>query len=146
MFFGTIRNRFGNPGAVARFVAVFAVAFLLASALIDGVEAKRIPANGVSIASRVQNQKDSCAIEGGSFTSKDTAFGSTITTCTGGSGGTYTCVNTVQSTDCHKGLVRPEEKPDTRPDGGVIDESGNGGAGNHADGGVGGVAKKAKRS
>lgn len=144
MFVGMFQNRFRSLVALTRIAAVLAVAFLLSSALIDGVEAKRIPTDA-PISTRVQNQKDLCGIEGGDFSSKDTAFGSTITKCTGGNEGDWTCVNTAQSTDCHKGLVRPEEKPDTRPDGGVIDESGNGSAGNHADGPTGGVAKKARR-
>jgi hypothetical protein len=64
------------------------------------------PANGVSIADRVQAQKDSCLTGEGDFSSRKTAFGSVITTCTGGTL-PQTCVNTVQSTTCHKPLTRP---------------------------------------
>ncbi len=140
---GPLQSSFARLRPLARIAAVFAVAFLLSSALIDGVEAKRIPTDA-PIANRVQNQKDLCGIEGGDFSSKDTAFGSTITKCKGGNKGDWTCVNTAQSTDCHKGLVRPDEKPDTQPNGGVYDQPGNA-PNHHADGGIGGVAKASQR-
>jgi hypothetical protein len=64
------------------------------------------PANGVSIADRVQAQKDSCLTGEGDFSSRKTAFGNVITTCMGGTL-PQTCVNTAQRTTCHKPLTRP---------------------------------------
>src|SRR4051812_34480688 len=93
---------------VKRTMFALVMGLLVAGLLSGQVEAKRIPANGVSIASRVQAQKDICTSGGGSFESSTTAFGSTITKCTGGDDDGYTCVNTVQSTNCHGGLVRPD--------------------------------------
>lgn len=107
---------------IARGFMVLAVVAMAGAFLAQSVDAKRIPANGVSIASRVQAQKDLCGIGGGTFESKDTAFGSTITTCTGGDGGAGTCVNTAQSTNCHPPLTRGDEDVYTPPTGGVFEE------------------------
>src|SRR4051794_15486705 len=71
------------------------------------VAADRVPAHGASIADRVENQKELCQLEEGDFSESKTAFGSVITKCTGGNRGDRTCVNTAQSTDCHKPLTRP---------------------------------------
>jgi hypothetical protein len=90
--------------------------------LAQHVDAKKMPANGASIATRVQAQSDLCEVGGGTFESKKTAFGSTITTCTGGDGGAGTCVNTTQSTDCHPPLTRGDEDVYTPPTGGVFEE------------------------
>jgi hypothetical protein len=107
---------------ISRFALVLAMALMLGSLLAQSVDAKRIPANGVSIAERVQNQRDICELGGGTLEATNTAFGSTITKCKGGKEDGYTCVNTAPSTDCHKGLVRPEQDPFTPPTGGVYEE------------------------
>lgn len=105
----------------ARCFMVLAVALMAGAMLAQHVEAKKVPANGVSIAKRVQAQKDFCDVDGGTFEATETAFGSTITTCTGAEGA-GTCVNTVQSTNCHPPLTRPTEDVSTPPTGGVFDE------------------------
>jgi hypothetical protein len=69
----------------------------------------------------LQAQKDFCEVEGGTFESKETAFGSTITSCTGAEGA-GTCVNTEQSTNCHPPLTRGDEDVYTPPTGGVFEE------------------------
>lgn len=115
-----------NLVAISRVALVLVMALLLGSLLAQSVDAKKMPANGASIAKRVGAQRDLCEVGGGSFESKETAFGSTITTCTGGDGGAGTCVNTKQSTNCHR-LARPTENVQTPPTGGVYEEPSAGG-------------------
>lgn len=107
---------------VTRFFLVMAITAMAGAFLAQSVDAKRIPANGVSIASRVQAQRDNCELGGGALEETSTAFGSTITKCKGGKEDGYTCVNTAQSTDCHKGLVRPEQDVNSGPTDGVFEE------------------------
>jgi hypothetical protein len=105
----------------SRWMLIMAVALMAGAMLAQHVEAKRMPANGVSIAKRVGYQKSLCDVDGGTFESKETAFGSTITTCTGGEGA-GTCVNTEQSTDCHPPLTRGDEDVYNPPTDGVFEE------------------------
>jgi hypothetical protein len=107
---------------VSRFFMVLAVTAMAGAFLAQNVDAKRIPANGVSIAERVQNQRDNCELGGGTLEETNTAFGSTITKCKGGKEDGYTCVNTAQSTNCHKGLVRPDQDVNSGPTDGVFEE------------------------
>jgi hypothetical protein len=112
----------GMAPGFSRMLLVLAIAMMAGAMLAQHVDAKRMPANGASIASRVQAQKDLCDIGGGTFESSKTAFGSTITTCTGGDGGAGTCVNTTQSTNCHPPLTQSTEDVVIPPTGGVFEE------------------------
>ncbi len=84
---------------IARFAVMLTLALLFGSLLAPVADAEKIPANGLSIARRVQLQKDMCISDGGTFTKKKTPFGATITNCIGGTG-SGKCVNTKKHTDC----------------------------------------------
>jgi hypothetical protein len=112
---------------VSRCFMVLAVTAMAGAFLAQSVDAKEIPANGVSIAKRVGYQKDFCDAGGGLFDSVTTGTGDVITTCSGGNGGGGTCVNTEQSTNCGPALTRPPEEVNTPPTGGVYEEPVQGG-------------------
>jgi hypothetical protein len=124
--FETLSRTLGRSLPRRRVLTLLA-ATLASGVLAPRVDAKRRPANGASIASRVQGQKELCDIGGGTFDESKTAFGSTITTCTGGDGGAGTCVNTEKSTECYRGLTRPPENVNIPPIGGVYDPPTSGG-------------------
>jgi hypothetical protein len=111
-----------------RRVLALLAAILTSGALAPRVAAERTPAHGASIASRVQTQKESCMVDEGSFSERKTAFGSVITTCKGGKY-PQTCVNTLQSTDCHKPFTGAPEDVAPPPSGGVAPATSGGGAG-----------------
>jgi hypothetical protein len=104
---------------------------LLAATLASGGLAPRVDAARkiLSIAKRVQAQRELCEIGGGTLDVKNTAFGSTITTCNGGEGDGYTCVNTAKSTKCHQAFTAPPDNVYTPPTGGVYDPPTGGGGG-----------------
>jgi hypothetical protein len=102
------------PAGVAtlsRRLLVVMGALLVGARFAPHVAADRVPANGRSIADRVQDQSERCFVFEGDFSSRKTAFGSVITTCSGGKKPEI-CVNTAQSTTCHPPLTRP---PDNIP-------------------------------
>lgn len=106
MFNATTTTR--RMATISRLALSLAVALLLGSMLAQGADAKRIPANGVSIKDRVQAQRDLCETAGGgTLEATETAFGSTITKCKGGTDDGRTCVNTKQSTNCHQARRQP---------------------------------------
>lgn len=117
---------------ISRFAFVLAMALLFGSLLAPVVEAEKIPANGLSIARRVQLQKDMCLSDGGTFTKKKTPFGATITNCIGGTG-TGKCVNTKKHTDCSIPFtpipVDPNAPAPTSGSAGGIDTGGPGNGG-----------------
>jgi hypothetical protein len=127
----------------SRLILSLVLALVLGSMLVSPVDA--VPTKN-SIADRVNAQRNTCTLlEGGSFESKTTAFGSVITTCTGGNGGNWKCVNTKKSTTCTP-LTQPPSSPQgdvtTQPGGGAYQtptEAGGGGTwttGGSASGGV----------
>ena len=69
---------------LSRRLLVVMGALLVGARLAPPVAADRVPANGRSIADRVRDQEESCLLGEGDFSSRKTAFGSVITTCSGG--------------------------------------------------------------
>ena len=69
---------------LSRRLLVVMGALLVGARLAPPVAADRVPANGRSIADRVRDQEESCLLVEGDFSSRKTAFGSVITTCSGG--------------------------------------------------------------
>ena len=115
---------------ISRLVVLLTVALLLGSVLVPSVDATKVsPKTTVaSVKKRVQGQKDICEIGGGgTLTVTNTAFGSTVTKCNGG-----TDVHTKKKTTCHSIFAPPPrsvEETVTAPlgDAGVSDEPGDGG-------------------
>jgi hypothetical protein len=110
----------GTMRMIGRLAATLVVALLLGTMLVEEASAERVTKAkaGASIKERVKTQQEVCEIlDGGTFSSQKTAFGSTITKCTGGDGGDWSCVNTKKSTTCtyqDKALTQPTR---TRLDG-----------------------------
>jgi hypothetical protein len=108
--------------ALSRLLSALLVALVLGTMLIsDADAAKNTGKKPKSIAERVKIQEDNCGAMGGTFTSRKTAFGSTITTCDA-HGEETTCVNTKKSTKCHTMTAPPESGPAISPSDGVYEE------------------------
>jgi hypothetical protein len=60
-----------------------------------------------SIRDRVLSQSDIWSADGGTFGMSRNAFGGTVTTCSGGSQGDWTCTNTNKHTSCGPASIPP---------------------------------------
>jgi hypothetical protein len=93
-----------------------AVAMLFGAMLGQDVAAtKNTGKKPTSIAKRVQAQAGVCEANGGTISIRKTAFGSTITHCTGGDQDGYTCVNTKKASYCTYDLTQLPSSPVTDP-------------------------------
>lgn len=101
-------------GWIGRLTLVLAVALVLGSLGDSPVDAmKKFTAKThTSVRDRVMSQSDLCFADGGTFGMSRNAFGGTVTTCTGGSQGDWTCTNTKKRTSCGPASIPPPPPED----------------------------------